>query len=95
MDMHAQSLRLCPALCGPKERSPAGSSVHGISAPRILEWVAVSSSRGIFPTQGSNPCLLCLGHCQADSLPLSPLGSPGYEDRKTLLTWDLWSSQST
>ena len=26
--------------------SPPGSSVHGISQPRILEWVAMSSSRG-------------------------------------------------
>ena len=32
--------------------------------------------QGIFPTQGSNPCLLCLLHWQADSLPLSHLGSP-------------------
>ena len=30
----------------------------------------------IFLTQGSNPCLLCLLHFQADSLPLSHLGSP-------------------
>ena len=26
--------------------SPPGSSVHGIYQPRILEWVAISSSRG-------------------------------------------------
>ena len=31
--------------------------------------------QGIFPTQGSNPCLLRLLHCQADSLPLSHQGS--------------------
>ena len=31
---------------------------------------------GIFPTQGLNPPLLCLLHWQADSLPLSLLGSP-------------------
>ena len=30
--------------------------------------------QGIFPTQGSNPCLLCLLHWQADSSPLSHLG---------------------
>ena len=30
----------------------------------------------IFPTQGSNPSLLCLLHWQVDSLPLSHLGSP-------------------
>ena len=28
-----------------------GSSVHGILQARILEWVAMSFSRGIFPTQ--------------------------------------------
>ena len=32
--------------------------------------------QGIFPTQGSNLCLLCLLHWQVDSLPLSHLGSP-------------------
>ena len=32
--------------------------------------------QGIFPTQGSNPCLLHLLHWQIDSLPLSHMGSP-------------------
>ena len=41
---------------------------------RILEWVAMPLLQGIFPTQGSNPCLLCLLHWQADSLPLVPPG---------------------
>ena len=30
----------------PMDYSPPGSSVHGILQARILEWVAVSSSRG-------------------------------------------------
>ena len=30
--------------------------------------------QGIFPTQGSNPCLLCLLHWQEGSLPLAPPG---------------------
>ena len=34
-----------------------GSSVHGIYQARILEWVVISFSRGIFLTQGLNPCL--------------------------------------
>ena len=34
--------------------------------------------QGIFPTQGSNPCLLHLLQWQADSIPLSHLGSPCY-----------------
>ena len=41
--------------------SPLGSSVHGIILVRILEWVAIPFSRGIFPTQGLNPSLL---HCR-------------------------------
>ena len=50
-----------------------GSSIHGILQVGILEWVAISSFRGIFPTQGLNLRLL---HWQVDSLPLSHLGSP-------------------
>ena len=40
---HAQS---CRTLCNPMDSSPPGSSVHRIILPRILEWVATSSSRG-------------------------------------------------
>ena len=32
--------------CDPMDYSPPGSSVHGISQARILEWVAILSSRG-------------------------------------------------
>ena len=35
-----------------------GSSAHGISQARILEWVAISFFRTSSPTQGSNPHLL-------------------------------------
>ena len=38
--------QLCPTLATPWSCSPPGSSVHGISEARILEWVATSSSRG-------------------------------------------------
>ena len=49
--------------------SPLGSSVHGISQTRILEWV---TSPGDLPDLGLNLCLLLW---QVDSLPLSHLGS--------------------
>ena len=42
----AKSLQLCPTLCDPMGGSPPGSSVHGILQARILEWVAISFSRG-------------------------------------------------
>ena len=54
------------------------SAVHGIFQARRLEWVAVSFSRGFFLTHESNQCLLQLLHWQADSLPLSHLGSPPF-----------------
>ena len=34
------------APCNPVDCSPPASSVHGVSQARILEWVAISSSRG-------------------------------------------------
>ena len=42
----AKSLQLYPILCDPMDCSLPGSSVHGISQVRILEWVVISSSRG-------------------------------------------------
>ena len=40
------SAQLCLTLCDPMDCSPLGSSVHGILQARILQWVAISSSRG-------------------------------------------------
>ena len=36
----------CPTLCDPTDCSLPGSSVHGILWAKILEWVAISFSRG-------------------------------------------------
>ena len=36
----------CLILCHPMDCSPPGSSVHGILQAKILEWVAISFSRG-------------------------------------------------
>ena len=36
----------CPTLCDPMDCSPPGSLVHGIFQAWILEWVAISFSRG-------------------------------------------------
>ena len=37
---------MCPTLCNPMNCSPPGSSIHGIVQARVLEWVAISFSRG-------------------------------------------------
>ena len=54
----------CQTLCDTTDFSQPGSSVHGILQARILEWVAISYSRG---SQVLNPCLLhrrqLLYHC--------------------------------
>ena len=42
----ARSLESCPTLCDPTDCSPPGSAVRRISQARILEWVAISFSRG-------------------------------------------------
>ena len=52
--------------------SPPGSSVHGISQARILEWVAISFSRGSSQPRdqtksSASPAV------QEDSLPLNPV----------------------
>ena len=44
----------CPALCDPMNCSPPGSSVLGIFQARILEWVAISFSRGSPPHRDQN-----------------------------------------
>ena len=72
----AKSPDSCPTLCNPMDCSPPNSSVHGIFHARTLEWVAMPSSRGIFPIQVLNPHLLCRLHWQMDSLPIVPPGKP-------------------
>ena len=48
------------------------------SLARLLEWIAMPSSRGASWPQGLNLNLFCLLHWQADSLPLAPPGKPMY-----------------
>ena len=60
------------ALWNPMDYSPPGSSVHGILQARIFKQVAISFSRGIFPTQVSNPGLL---HCRLILYHLNHKGS--------------------
>ena len=59
-------------LCDPVDCSPPGSSVHGILQARVLEWVAISFSRG-----SSQPRIKPGSpEWQADSLPTELSGKP-------------------
>ena len=60
-EKESEVAQLCPTLCDTMDCSLPGSSVHGIFLAIVLEWIAISFSRGIFPTQGSNPGL---PHCR-------------------------------
>ena len=61
-------------LCDPMDCSPPGSSVHGILYTRILEWVAISFSRGSSRPRDPAHISQCFLHQQAGSLPLAPPG---------------------
>ena len=53
----------CVRFCDPMDFSLPGSSVHGILQTRILEWVAISSSRRSFPPRHQTPIFYasCIG----------------------------------
>ena len=77
--------RSCLTFCDPMDYSPLGSSVHGISQVRILEWVVIPPP-GDLPILGSNLHLLLwqvvsffFFFWQVDSLPLSHVGSPFFD----------------
>ena len=77
-----QQLSCVRLFCISVDCSPPGSSVHGISQARILEWVAISYSKG-----SSQPrdwtWLSCIGR---HSVPLSRQGGPCAGDKCSTLT---------
>ena len=81
--VHGQLLQWCSTLCNPMVCSPPGSSVHGILLARILEQIAMISSRGSFPPEVKpmSPASLAL---QVDSLLLNHQGSPKIPQVKTI-----------
>ena len=58
--VHAQSLQSCPTVCNPMDCSAPGSSVRGDSPGKNTGVSCHALLQGIYPTQGSSPCLL---HC--------------------------------
>ena len=47
--------------------------IRGFSDSELKEVLDATLLHGLFPAQGSNPCLLCLLHWQVDSLLLAAL----------------------
>ena len=66
--VHAKLLQSCPTLCDPMDCSPPGSSLHGILQAGILEWVAISSSKGSSQPRDPTGISLYRLHWQVDSL---------------------------
>ena len=65
-------IKSCLTLCDPMDGSPPVSSAHGISQARILEWVAISFSKG-----SSQPRNRTRVSCLADGFFTSePSGKP-------------------
>ena len=53
----------CPTLCDPTDCSLPGSSVHGIFQARVLEWGAISFSRGSLHPRDWTRVSLIVGSC--------------------------------
>ena len=72
--VHAKLFQSCPTLCYTMACSSPGFSVHRSFQARILEWVAVPSSRRC-SQKGSHPCLI-----------MSPAPAGGFFTAST--TWE-------
>ena len=70
--MHAKLPQSCPTLCDPVDCRLPGFSIRGILQARILEWVAISFSRGSSPPRDRTR--------QADTLLSEPPGNLQNED---------------
>ena len=67
-----QWLRWYPILCDPMEHGPPRASLHGVLQARILEWVAMSPSRGSFQPRDCTRISCIAGGFSATE----PLGKP-------------------
>ena len=77
----AKSLQSCPTLCDPMDSSPPGSFVHVILQGRIVEGVAIPSSRG------SSQYIHCMRAKSLQSLSDS-LRSHGQQPPRFLCPWN-------
>ena len=107
--MHAKLLQSCLSLCSPIDCSPPGSSVHGILLARILQWVALLSSRSSPPRDWTLISYVsCIGELVLyqehhlgssnrfiikDSVIMVALVSPREVDKEARLRWSVLTVQ--
>ena len=73
LHIRSEVAQSCPTLCDPMDCCPPDSSVRGILQARILEWVAISFSRGSsWPRDQTQ-----VSHIVADTLPSEPFFTLG------------------
>ena len=82
-------------LCDPMDCSLPGSSVHGILQARILEWVAMPSSRGSFQTRDQTH-VSCVSWIAGRFFITEPSRKPyiyhTYILKEKEIEWDTWGS---
>ena len=96
----------CLTFCHPMDCSPPGSSVHGIFQARILEWVAMPSSRGsskprdrtrVSSTAGRLFTVLATREALWMGTPSPDPGRPSYSSTKPSTPkeqWTLWARRA-
>ena len=62
-DSESEVTQSCPTLCDPMDCSLPGSSVHRIFQARVLEWVAISFSRGSSQPRDRTQVSCTAGRC--------------------------------
>ena len=76
----------CPTPCEPVDGRPPGSPVHGISQTRILEWVAISFSRGPLHLLHCKQILYHLSHQRSAPPPRKCFYLPAFVQYTALYT---------
>ena len=103
--VHDKSFQPCPTLCDPMDYSLPGSFFCGFLQARILEWFAISFSRGIFPGieptslmapaltgrffTTSTACELCICMCVYVYKQVCV-----YMNRNNIAIWSFWTMES-
>ena len=63
LESESEVAQSCLTLCDPMDCSLSGSSVHGIFQARLLEWIAISFSRGSSRPRNRTPVSRIAGRC--------------------------------